>query len=720
MASVEINVPDFNFAAFYYAEIYDALVAWRRANCPELTDESDHEPSMQLLAAYALIGHMMNCRIDLVANESLLRTAKLPESVRELLRLIGYEMLAARPAKVPILYKLAAPLAASTSIAPESSPVATEDTKDAASITFEADSEIVAGPSLLVDYVFGQEAGVFSDFTVAATDALEPDWDPWATPAVGDEIYFGHATVMWDQIDVVATTPGEGILGVWEVYDGEWSKARPDSVTLDGAFIVVDLTSYLGAVNRTGTVIRVQLNSSRVYEDAESYWDGSANLVQVGYLGQAAPSLDPKKYTVGSDWQEVAGDVAGEPTAVFGGTFAYSLPHDETRRWEKTTVDSSEAYWLRFRICEVAAPVSPTLDTIGIVGGSQYAFGYCTQGSSQVDNPLGNGNGQPSQEFVCSQEGFIEGSEEFAVDGIAWTRVKNFISTGPTDEVYTIRLGENSRATVVCAPEGSGKAPPVGVGNVAIAYRRGAEEDGNVGARRVIVDRGGLTSVDSLYNPRAAFGWSEAQGASAKSLEAAKQLGPATLRSPGGSAISPDDVVAMALNFVDTDGAAPFVRAWAVEEMFGPKTIGLVVVPGGGGTVPQPILDEVDLFFNGDKFAVPAVPKHIVANQEVVTINYEPVAIDVHAIITGTVEAAAIEAALQAVLNPEAAGTNPAIPGGGWAWNFGDTISESRIHSEIHAVSKAIKSVVLVGWSDVVLDFSQLPSLGTLTIEVTA
>lgn len=719
MASVEITVPDFDFAAFYYAEIYDALIAWRRVNCPELTDESAHEPSMQILAAYALIGHMMNCRIDLVANESMLRTAKLPESVRELLRLIGYEMLAARPAKVPILYKLAAPLALSVTIAPEGSPVATEDTKDAAAINFEADADVVAGPSLLVDWVLAQESATFSDFTTSAVDALEPDWDPWTTPDVGDEIYFGHASIMWDQIDITATTPGDGIQGTWEVYDGEWSKARPDSVTLDGAFLVIDVTSYLGSSNRTGTTIRVQLNSSRAYEDATSYWDGSANLVQVGYLGQAIPSTDPKKYTIGSDWQEVLGDVAGQPTIISGGSFAYSLPHDENRRWEKTTVDGHEGYWLRFRICEIAAPTSPTLDVVGIVEGSQYAFGYCTQGTSHVDNPLGNGNGQPSQEFVCSQEGFIEGSEEFAVDGIAWTRVKNFISTGPTDEVYTIRLGENDRATIVCAPEGSGKAPPVGVGNVAIAYRRGAEDDGNVGARSVIVDRGGLTSVDSLYNPRAAFGWSEAQGASSKSLEVAKQLGPAGLRTPGGSAISPDDVVAMALNFVDGEGAAPFVRAWAVEEMFGPKTIGLVIVPGGGGTVPQPILDEVDLFFNGDKFAIPPVPKHLVANQEVVTINYEPVAIDVHAVVSGKVEPAAIEAQLQALLDPEAAGTNPAIPGGGWAWNFGDTISESRIHAEIHATSKAIKSVVLVGWSDVVLEFSQLPSLGTLTIEVT-
>lgn len=718
MAGEIVKVTDFRWTATYFQEIYDALILWKRNNCPELTDESEHDPAMQLLAAFALVGHMNNTRIDMAAVESMLRTAKLSSSVRELLRLIGYEMRGAVPAKAEVLYTLVSPLTGPTTIVPEGARCATTETSDSLAVDFEADEEIAGDQTEDFDFVFANEGGTFTDYT-ANTNNLAPDFDPWATPAVGDEIYFGSETCMWNHMNVRVAAAGSDIEGVWEVYDGEYAKAQPDAVAINGGQLEFDVNDYLGLTNRTGTILRVQLNSSREYEDVEVFWTGVTNKVLTSYLGQVAPSTDATKYTIGSAWEEIDGITAA--TALLnGGEMAFDLPQTVSRRWKKIDVNNQTAYWLRFRIVAVGgAPTSPTIDQVIMTGGLQYVLGTVTQGLSQVDNPLGSGTGEPDQRFELSRDFFLSGTEEFAVNGIVWTRVTNFVNSGPLDEHYMVQLGDNDRATIVCGPTGHGKAPPAGVNNVSAAYRYGADVDGNVGAGTITVDRAGLTLIQTITNPRKAVGWSEAQGASEESLERAKQLGPATLRTPGEVAISPDDVVSLALNMQDENGASPFSRAWAVEELFGPKTIGLIVVGSGGGSIPEATLTETDTYFNGDKFAVPPKPKRVVANNEVTTVNYTAKAINVHAQLTASVSGAleqedidSIEASLTALLDPEA------VIDTGYAWQFGDVISQSRILHEIHRIGGTkIAKVVLVGWVDVTLSQSELPVAGTILIE---
>jgi len=66
MVAREIQIPDFNFSAFYYADLLEALLEFKRRNVPELTDESDFEPFIQLLRMTALVGHSNNTLTDLV------------------------------------------------------------------------------------------------------------------------------------------------------------------------------------------------------------------------------------------------------------------------------------------------------------------------------------------------------------------------------------------------------------------------------------------------------------------------------------------------------------------------------------------------------------------------------------------------------------------------------------------------------------------------------
>ena len=102
----EITVPDFDIAAFYYPEIYQALLAYLRINATELTSESAYEVHIQLTRAFALVGHLNNTRVDIVGNELLLDSIRLRESLQRLFKLIQYELKSATPSTAPMLIRL--------------------------------------------------------------------------------------------------------------------------------------------------------------------------------------------------------------------------------------------------------------------------------------------------------------------------------------------------------------------------------------------------------------------------------------------------------------------------------------------------------------------------------------------------------------------------------------------------------------------------------------
>ena len=225
MAQEIIEVPDFKFG-LYYADILDSLLEFHRINCPELTDESEFEPSIQLLRAYAIATHEHNVLLDIAAQESLLETARLVKSVRALLKAQGYNLRSAQPSRADLVLELSSPLTTSRVVAPSGNRFATErDLVSGDIVSFEADGDVSSTATELFTSVGTYEDGVWTDFTTACNSATTPatDWTPWATPGVGDTLYFGHDSVMWDRIDIysqTATVPGAGF-GVWEYYNGD-------------------------------------------------------------------------------------------------------------------------------------------------------------------------------------------------------------------------------------------------------------------------------------------------------------------------------------------------------------------------------------------------------------------------------------------------------------------------------------------------------------------
>lgn len=719
-----VEIPDFDFSTFYYAEILEALIAFKRRNVPELTDESAFEPFIQLIRAFALVGHLNNVLIDLIANESTLPTAKLTETVRNMLRLIDFELDPATPAQVDLIYELSRVFVAPVTIIPTAAQAATKKQGDEPVRFYEALMALVIQRTDELGFVWAEEAGVFTDHTIDANSPTTPadDFTPWATPAVGDKLILGHPEVMWDELSIgPLTTPASGIIGVWEYYDGNFKKTAPTAVVVVGPSLEVNLTSYLGTSNREGTAIRVQLNETTVFEDAVSTWNGSENKVTVGLLGQSSPSTEPIDYTIGSDWEILAEVEDNSVNFTVGDEkVEYPLPQTLVRNWiqGQASADASfddVAFFLRFRIVEVASPVGPVMQFVRMDEGKQFVQRLVTQGRSVEDSPLGSSTGLVNQEFTTTRDFFISGSQAVFVDGEEWVEVNNFLASTPISKHYTVELSKNDRATIKFGDGTTGKIPPLGVNNIRTTYRFGASDNGNVGANTITVDKSGLSFVSKHFNPRQAGGWQEADGASEASLEQVKIEGPASLRTKE-VALTPDDAVTLTLLFTDADGAKPYTRARTFEEGFGPKTVELSIVAAGGGQATAEQLATLARYFNGNQFAFPPEPKVFVANQEVVPVNFTPRIIDVVAnVYADDVTAQEITNRLEAVIQPEALKDD----GVTFEWEFGGEIDDSRVMKEIFKTDESITRVELTTPPGLTtLLPRELPKLGSVSINI--
>ena len=713
-----ITLPDFDFSGFYYPQLLEALIAFKRANVPELTDESDEEPTIQLMRAFALVGHLSNTLVDLVANNSTLPTSELPEVVRNMLRLIDYEMAAASPSQVDVIYELATVITAEIEVVPERAQAATKKEGDVEPVHFEALEALSVEPTDEFSWVLSGNTAtptLFDDHTTEANDQTPGvTWQPAVTPAARDAIYFGHKHAMWDKLSFVFDTAlPYGLIFILEFYDGNWRKTAPTDVVYGGGQLEFDLTGLLGGEDRRGTIVRVQYNPSTNYEEVVSTWDGFKNIVTTGLLGQTSPSEVEADYTVGSDWTEIT--LVEDTTEGWtqDGEYSFQLPQTLTKNWIQTEIDGKNAYWLRIRTI-TSGGGGPTFEYVRMDEGKQYVHRQLTQGRTTTDSPSSS-TGLPDQEFELAREHFIWNSEEIAVEDEVWTSVENFLDSLPTAKHYAMKLGDNDRGIVTFGSGDKGKVPPTGAANITKSYRYGANQDGNVGAGTVVVDKTGLSYVNSIWNPRQAVGWAQAQGATEASLEEAKIEGPNSLRIKT-VALGPDDVVDLAVAWTDENGVKPFARAQAFEEGFGPKTIELVLVTRGGGIATQQQLEAIELYFNGNKYASPPLTKHLVSNQEVGAVNFSPKVIDVVATVYGEVTAEQVINQLEQNIQPEAKKDD----GLTWKWKFGGEVATSQINSIAFKTDPSITKVLISepAAETTLLQPRELPVLGNVSITV--
>lgn len=722
--TTEIIVPDFRFTAFYYPQLVEALREYGRRNVPELTDESDQEPMIQLERMLALVGHINAVRADTIANESTLPTAQLRASVGNLLELIDYRLASAAPGQTEVVFVLAQVLSATVEVLPALAQIATRAAPSDPARIFEVLTALSVTRTDRLGAAFAVEDGAFTDVVAGLNDGTAGnEVTPWATPVggsssrEGDSILFGHPEAMWDRLALTLDTAGAGLTGVWEYYDGRYDKANPTSVTDNGTTLTFDLTEYLGTTDLRGTSIRVRLNSTGAFEDLFSDFVGGVNVVTTtGLLGQSSPTVLVDDYTVGGPWERFTTIDDGSVNFQASGNVDITLPQSITENWDPGSINSTVAYWMRYRIITAATPTSPVIDLARIDQGAQYVKALATQGQTQTET-VGSSDGTANQTFTASRTDYLDDTAQVTVDGVAWARQDNLLSSAPTDRHFTVDTDDEGRLIVVFGDGVNGAIPASGSSNIIATYRYGGARDGNVGANALAVDKTGLTYVGRVYNPRPASGWAAPEGSTPESLARSKILGPASLRTRE-VAIGPDDAVDLVLRAQRIDSTLPLItRAAAIEEGFGPKTVELVVVAAGGALLSQSELDAISTFFNGDPFASPPVPKRFVANQQVVAVNYVPRVIN----ITGTVRggrnttALSLSNALTRRLLPEALQSD----GVTYTWAFGGRVPVSRLEHEIFVADDTVTDAdITIPAADLTLQPRELPVAGTFAITV--
>lgn len=719
-----ITVPDFKFSGFYYAELLEDLVAWMRVNVPEITDEDPAEPFIQLLRANALMGHLNNVLLDLVAKERFLPTLALRSSLRSHLALIGYILKQATPASLDVLIQLSQTFAAAmTPLFGAGATVATTDTSTTAAILFQTlvDKNTARTDQVYAVYAYDVNLAAYTDHSVAAQGgAGSPFTAGWAGGmAAQDILYIGHPDIMWDTARFTLNTPMAGVTGVWEYYDNMFNTGNPDIVQLNGPNLTFYVNGFIGsATNHVGAVIRVTCNTSGAYEDCTSGFGGGQNYITTtGLLGQGSVSTSIADYTITALWQDMPTVVDGTAALSATGNVSYMLPQSVLRKWQPVAINGLTAYWLRFRASFVSGAPALSVTSINITQGKQYAMVSATQGQTQADSPLASSDGLAAQSYQLAHSPVIDDANlkvyvtESGVESL-WTRVTSFISALPADTVYTVDFDDNGVAAITFGDGTNGKIPQAGSGNIRVGYRSMDDANGNVGQNTATVNRSGFPNANMIYNPRAGNGYVVREGSTPEDIARLKIAGPATLRTLG-RALTAQDVVSLALAFIASDGSEPFVRALAIEESFGVKTVECVVVGQGGNAASAAQLSALQDYFNGN--ATSGINGVLVQNNQCTPTNYVKKLVNVVATVYGGSQTA-LQTALTALLGPTAVLSD----GTTYRWAFGGTVPLAVVSAAMMDTSPAPRNVTGLTLNAVAADLAlatrELPGTGTITL----
>jgi len=211
----------FNYTAFYYNEIKAALLRWRLSKAPKLSDTSEYALATQLENMMAVVLHLNNCNLDILAGESTIPTAQLLQSVINIGNTLGYPFTMYSPSTVTLVALLLQDVTVSTTIIPALSSYSA-DTPDGA-VPFENLSafKVTDSTSSLV-YYYSYLQGDHYPF-------------PFNTGcSVGDCIYLGFEC-MPSVLTFAITNPfTHSETGEWEYYDGLYKQWLTLTTVTDG------------------------------------------------------------------------------------------------------------------------------------------------------------------------------------------------------------------------------------------------------------------------------------------------------------------------------------------------------------------------------------------------------------------------------------------------------------------------------------------------------
>lgn len=127
-----------------------------------------------------------------------------------------------------------------------------------------------------------------------------------------------------------------------------------------------------------------------------------------------------------------------------------------------------------------------------------------TQGTTVIDEYLGDSDGTAYQTFTLSQTPLIANTSQISANGVSYTQVNYLIDAGYNDPVYTIETDANNISTINFGDNISGRIPPSGA--IYATYRVGGGASGNVAQNTLTYLISNVTAGLTVNNQVAAAG----------------------------------------------------------------------------------------------------------------------------------------------------------------------------------------------------------------------
>jgi hypothetical protein len=203
----------------------------------------------------------------------------------------------------------------------------------------------------------------------------------------------------------------------------------------------------------------------------------------------------------------------------------------------------------------------------------------------------GSSDGSGFQEFILENYPVIidDSLEIWVVNSLItpptiemWTRVESLLPYDSDDTVYEISYDENTQVTIKFGNGTWGMIPSIGTNNIIANYRTGGGVIGNVAADKILVMVASDSAFESCTNTLAATG-----GQDKATLNEIRLKGPNSIKYS-------DRVVAtedFGIRAMEYPGVA---RATQFEREHGENTVGVHIVPVGGGVATLALETEVE------------------------------------------------------------------------------------------------------------------------------
>lgn len=263
--------------------------------------------------------------------------------------------------------------------------------------------------------------------------------------------------------------------------------------------------------------------------------------------------------------------------------------------------------------------------------------------------------GDVSEEFKLSVRPFLDGSESMLIAAVPWTKVDHFLDSGAADLHYTLRVDEYDHAFIKLGDGINGAQAAPGAA-VAISYKSGGGDDGNVDATAIKKVEGGpwydvLGNQVSLScnNAAAAVG-----GLDRETVDEARVRAPRSLRVLN-RCVARTDFEDLS---IQVSGVGRALALSSNEDATVPEgQVKVWIIPDGGGAAPAALLTAVETYINTN-FPTPVVCTWSALAATYVTMNIKVWAyLEEGAVIADVVTA--VRAALTTLLAPVDASGDP-------------------------------------------------------------